>query len=220
MDRLLVIGGSGFIGQEICRLALAADYDVRSVSRGGRPDGTADWTDRVSWTEANVFSPNQWRNQLVNCDAVIHSIGTLHESPADGRSFERLNGDSTILTALEAERAGVASFVFISASAAPPTVRQEYVSSKRRAERAISDLDLQMTTLRAGPIYGEGQPHFSGIVNAGFRLLDQIKPISKRLGVARPLPLYPVARAALAAADPDRELPSVLDIEAIAAYRI
>ena len=73
--------------------------------------------------------------------------------------------------------------------------------------------------LRAGPLYGKGQPHFPRIVNQGFRLLDEVDLISEQMGDSRPLPVEPVARAALAAADMDQETPRLLDIETIAEYR-
>lgn len=219
MDRLLVIGGSGFIGREICRLAVGVGYDVRSVSQSGQPNESASWTDQVEWTAADVFSPDTWRDQLDGCDAVVHSMGTLHDSPKQGQPFERINGDSAIITALESERSDPESYVFISASAAPPTVRDAYITAKRRAERAIVDLDLRTRVLRAGPLYGKDQPHFPWVVNQGFRLLDGVDSISERMGDARPLPVEPVARAALAAADVEQETPRLLDIEAIAEYR-
>ncbi|ESP86813.1 NAD-dependent epimerase/dehydratase [Candidatus Halobonum tyrrellensis G22] len=192
---------------------------MRSVSRSGQPNESASWTDRVEWTAADVFSPDTWRDHLNGCDAVIHSMGTLHEAPKQGAPFERVNGDSAIITALESERANVESYVFISASAAPPTVRDAYITAKRRAERAIADLDLRTRILRAGPLYGKGQPHFPWFVNQGFRLLDNLNSISEQMGDARPLPVEPVARAALAAADMEQETPQLLDIEAIAEYR-
>ncbi|XVH30584.1 NAD-dependent epimerase/dehydratase family protein [Haloferacaceae archaeon DSL9] len=200
MARLLVTGGSGFIGREVCRLAVADGHDVRSVSRSGRPDGAAPWIDGVEWTSADVFSPHTWRDQLRGCDGVVHSIGIAHERPADGVTFERLNGDAAIITALEAERVGVETFVFLSSAANYPTARREYIRSKRRAERAVDDLELETVTLRPGPVYGPDQPHFPGAVNALFRLADSIPGLADRLGDARPLPVRDVARAAYRAA--------------------
>lgn len=91
--------------------------------------------------------------------------------------------------------------MFISTSTAPPTVQDAYITAKRHTERAITDLDLRTRVLRAGPLYGKGQPHFPWIVNQGFRLFDEVDSISEQMGDARPLPVEPVARATLAATD-------------------
>lgn len=217
MTELLVVGGSGFIGREICRQAVEAGHDVRSISRSGRPDlgvgpGTA-WVDAVEWTSADLFAPHAWRDCLRGVDSVIHAVGIAHESPASGVTFERLNGDSTILTALEAERAGVETFVFLSSAANYPTARNAYLQSKRRGERAVRDLALETVILRPGPVYGPGQPHFSRPVNWLCKLVDRLPQIATRLGEARPLSVDRVAEATLSAAiNPSKRLLTIADI--------
>ena len=228
MTRLLVVGGSGFIGRELCRRAVAAGHEVRSVSRSGRPtdvdpgadpavdsgtDPAADWVAAVEWTSADLFAPHVWRDRLRGVDAVVHSVGIAHEEPAAGTTFERLNGDSAILTALEAERAGVDAFVFLSSAVNYPTARPAYLQSKRRAEQAIGGLALETTVLRPGPVYGPGQPHFPRPLNALCRLVDRMPALATRLGEVRPLPVGRVADAALdAALEPTNRLLTVADI--------
>jgi len=216
MTRLLVVGGSGFIGRAICRRAVAEGYAVRSVSRGGQPDdlGVTDrWSEQVEWTSADLFSPHAWRDRLRGVDCVIHSVGTAHEAPREGVTFERLNGDSTILTALEAERAGVDSFVFLSSAANYPTARRAYLRSKRRAERAIEGLNIETVVLRPGVVYGPNQPHFPRPLNWFCRVVDNVEPVASRLGETRPLSVDQVATVAVeSAVDPADRL---LTVEAI-----
>ncbi|WP_435098925.1 SDR family oxidoreductase [Halorubrum sp. N11] len=216
MTTLLVVGGSGFIGREVCRLAVRDGNEVRSVSRGGRPSIDAPWAEKVSWTSADLFRPDTWRNRLDGVDAVVHAVGTITESPAAGTTFERVNGDAAILTALEAERAGVGTFVFLSASVRPPGVRNAYLTAKRRAETAIADLAVDAVTLRPGPVYGSGQSHFPRAVDELFRLIASVPPIADRLGERRPLAVDTVARATYRTAlDPAESLLDVDDIRAI-----
>lgn len=213
MVRLLVVGGSGFIGREVCRRAVRDGHEVRSVSRSGRPATDAPWADAVSWTSADLFRPDAWRGRLDGVDAVVHSVGVISETPTEGVTFERVNGDSAIVTALEAERAGVETYVFLSSSVKPPGVRNAYLTAKRRAEAAIADLDLDHVTLRPGPVYGTDQPHFSPLVNAGLRIVDSISPLADRLGESRPLPVGTVADATYRSAlDPNESLLDVADI--------
>ena len=214
MARLLVVGGSGFIGRAICRRAVAAGHEVRSVSRSGRPeDVSGRWVDRVEWTSADLFSPHTWRDRLRSVDAVVHSVGIAHEHPQEGVTFERVNGDSTIITALEAERAGVDTFVFLSSAANYPTARRAYLQSKRRAERAIESLNMETVVLRPGAVYGPDQPHFPEPFNWLCKLVDGFDPLAERLGEARPLAVDRVAGVALdAAVDPEVRLLTVEDI--------
>lgn len=216
MTRLLVVGGSGFIGRAICRRAVGQGHEVRSVSRGGRPDnlGPADrWAEAVDWTSADLFAPHAWRDRLRGVDAVVHSVGIAHENPQEGVTFERVNGDSAIITALEAERAGVESFVFLSSAVNYPTARRAYLRSKRRAERAIDNLNLETVVLRPGPVYGPDQPHFPQPLNVLCRLVAGIDSLAERLGDARPLSVDRVAGVAVdSALSPETRLLTVDDI--------
>jgi len=214
MARLLVVGGSGFIGRVICRQAVAAGHEVRSVSRSGRPEiASGRWVEAVEWTSADLFSPHAWRDRLRGVDTVIHSVGIAHENPKQGVTYERHNGDSAIITALEAERAGVETFVFLSSAANYPTARRAYLRSKRRAERAVEDLNMETVVLRPGAVYGPGQPHFPTPFNWLCRLVAEVEPLAERLGDRRPLSVDRVARVALdSAVDPETRLLTVEDI--------
>lgn len=214
--KLLVTGGSGFIGRAVCRRAIADGNDVVSVSRSGRPPGLDGWAGEVEWIAADVFDPSAWREHLRECSAVVHSIGIIGEAPAEGVTFERVNGDSAILSALEAERAGVERFVFVSSSNTPPLVRDAYIEAKRRAERSIAGLDLGTVVLRPGPVYGPDQPHFPRAVNAALRTMDRVPGLGRLLGEDRPLPVGRVAEAVYAAAIGDADA-AFLDAPAIAA---
>lgn len=223
MSEILVTGGSGFIGREVCRLAAERGHGVVSVARSGRPDweGRADptWADRVRWVSASVFEPRRWREYLENCDGVVHSIGVIEDSPKEGVVLERLNGDGAILAGLEAERAGVPSLSFVSASRTPPSAREAYLSAKRRAEHELVELDLSVARLRPGPVYGEGNPHFSGLTNRLFREFGERESVARRLGESRPLPVGQVAAVSLETAlDPERE--GQYDVPAIAGARL
>lgn len=213
---LLVTGGSGFIGREVCRLARKNGHAVASVSRGGAPDRYEPWHDDVEWVAADVLDPGAWRSRLKRVDAVVHSIGIVEESPPES-TFERLNGDAGVIAGLEAERAGVERFVHLSAGVRPPLTRGAYLDAKRRAERALSGLDFGLTVLRPGPVYGAGQPHFPAPVDRLFALLDSLGPLATPLGSSRPLPVGAVARAALAAAE--GELSGIVEVPQLADYR-
>ena len=186
---LLITGGNGFIGREVCRRTVADGNDVTSVARSGPPDPDwrDPWADEVTWVGADVFEPQQYRDLLDGVDTVVHSIGIIEEDPAAGVTFERVNGDSAILTALEAERAGVDRFVYISSSTTPPRTDRRYLDARRRAKQAITDLDMSVVVPRFGPVYGPGQPHFSGVVNRLFTALGSFEFVAQRFGADRPL---------------------------------
>ncbi|MBO4247913.1 NAD(P)-dependent oxidoreductase [Halomicrobium sp. IBSBa] len=186
--QLLVTGGNGFIGRRVCRRAVSDGHDVTSVARSGPPatEKRGPWAEAVDWHAADVFAPHEWRDTLAGVDCVVHSIGTLDESPTQGVTLERLNGDTAVVAALEAERVGVDRFVYVSSSTKPPGVRDAYIDARRRAEAAIADLQLSVVVPRFGPVYGPDQPHFSTLTNALVATLGRWEPLARRLGDDRP----------------------------------
>lgn len=212
MSRILVMGGSGFIGREICRLALAEDHDVRSVSRNGRPDITATWADSVEWDKADVFDPNDWRDALGGCDGVIHTVGLISKTPKKGVHRERMDGDSAIIAALETERAAVPAFVLLSVTG--PLATEAHLAAKRRAERTIGELALRSTVLRLGLVYGTDS-HYPSLLNRALKAVDDHEWLAQRFGSARPLSVSAIARTALQAAI-DSDAPRIIDPETIA----
>lgn len=216
MSRILVIGGSGFIGREICRLAAAEGHDVRSVSRSGQPDTAEPWIADVEWIEADVFEPTSWQGALDACDAVVHTVGMISMIPRRGPARERMDGDSAIIAGLAAERAGVPSFVLLSVEGA--VAAAAHIAAKRRAERTLSELRPRTTSLRLSPVYSTagGGGSYPRLLNRALRAIGEHEWLARLLGGSRPLSLTTVALVALhAALDPDT--PSMMDLEMIVA---
>jgi hypothetical protein len=86
--RLLLLGGTGFVGTAVAERALAAGWAVTSISRRGRPaDGTDGWPPRrvvtdVDWRAGDATDPDVVRDILAEggFNAVVHAIGMLLDS--------------------------------------------------------------------------------------------------------------------------------------------
>lgn len=211
--RILVTGGNGFIGREVCRRAVEAGHAVVGLARRGRPAGAEGWMDRVDWVAADVLDPAAWRVHLDGCGAVIHCVGVIAENPRRGVTFERANGDSAIVAAEEAGRAGVGAFVFVSASALPPGVGAGYIRAKRRAEEHIHRLAPRAVILRPGFVYGTGRLPSLPLA-ALIQLATFLPVVGAKARGSRPLPVETVARAALRGAT-DAAIQGVQDVDAI-----
>lgn len=211
--KILVTGGNGLIGSEVCRVAVDAGHEVIGLARRGRPGQAAAWTERVRWVAADVLEPASWRDELRGVGAVVHCVGIARENPARGNTFQRINGDSAITAAGEAARAGVEALVYLSASARPPFLRESYLAAKRRAEAEIARLPLRFAILRPGLVYGAGRPvSLPAALVVG--LAAKLPVVGAMASEARPLPVETVARAAIRAAT-DSSVRGILDIGTI-----
>ncbi|KAH3668086.1 hypothetical protein OGAPHI_001840 [Ogataea philodendri] len=84
MSKLIVFGGSGFLGKRICQNAVGRGLDVVSVtSSGSKPRQLGPhekWADKVEWTKGDVFKPHTYKHLLPDASGVVHSMGILLEN--------------------------------------------------------------------------------------------------------------------------------------------
>ncbi|KJZ72177.1 hypothetical protein HIM_08442 [Hirsutella minnesotensis 3608] len=90
--RLVVCGGSGFLGSRICKYAVVRGWDVISISRSGKPKwenissspNPPSWSHQVSWESADILRPATYAPLLKSADYVVHSMGILLEADYKG----------------------------------------------------------------------------------------------------------------------------------------
>ncbi|KAA3469253.1 NAD(P)-binding Rossmann-fold superfamily protein isoform 2 [Gossypium australe] len=56
-ERIVVLGGSGFVGSAICKAAVSKGIEVISLSRSGRPTYSGSWVDQVNWVPGMFSFP-------------------------------------------------------------------------------------------------------------------------------------------------------------------
>lgn len=205
--KLVVPGGNGFIGTEICRIAVKNDHEVAAFGRRGRPalsPARHPWVQDVEWRAADVFEPATWRDLLDGADAVIHCIATIRERPEKNITYERVNADAALLVAEEAEEAGAESFVYLSVRDKPPLVPNAFLAAKRRAEREIQEKhpDLRLVSLRPNLVFGPGQAGTPTLASL-LRCLEDLSLHSYASREGRPLPVELVAATAVQSAVTD-----------------
>ena len=62
-EKVIVVGGSGFVGRELCRLAVALGHEVVSISLDGKPNIDAaeePWIEGVDWRLGDIEKDNEW----------------------------------------------------------------------------------------------------------------------------------------------------------------
>jgi nucleoside-diphosphate-sugar epimerase len=186
--RILITGGSGFIGS---RLALAARRQDHSIVVAGQTNSEPERARVAELSNAGVAieqgplqDPGYARRIVAGCDAVIHLAAAQHEANVPDEYFFDVNvkGTETLLDACR--DAAVRRFVYGSTigiygesqgrvldESTPPHPLNVYGRSKLRAEQAVNAYRgvPEISVVRISETYGPGD----------FRLLKLFRALDR-----------------------------------------
>jgi nucleoside-diphosphate-sugar epimerase len=191
MTRVLVTGGTGFIGRFLCRALIESGREVIVALRSDTAV-TEPACERVIVGDIN--SRTDWTAALQNVDVVIHAAARVHvlRETADGNAYTETNAHGAMQLARSAAQAGVGRLIYLSsvkvngeetrgrpyAASDLPQPCDDYGKSKWLGEQFIQQVcastALESVIVRPPLVYGPG-------VKANFlrllRLVDKQWPL-------------------------------------------
>ncbi|WP_297075771.1 NAD-dependent epimerase/dehydratase family protein [uncultured Enterococcus sp.] len=166
-QRIVIFGGSGFVGQAIAKRALANQYEVISISRSGRPKGTEPWFDQIQFIQADVFDAKQWHDTIKTGDILVDAIGILTEKKAKNLTYRRYHYEIVKIITQAVSDIKHLSFIYISASQGVP-FHPGYLREKQRAEVFLENIPLPSAIVRPSLLYGKGRKYSTEMAKAIF----------------------------------------------------
>ncbi|MDA0311696.1 MAG: NAD-dependent epimerase/dehydratase family protein, partial [Gemmatimonadetes bacterium] len=172
---VLVTGGGGFVGTEVCRQLTASGVGVRSFARSHYPVLDAMGVEQV---QADLADPTAVRAAAAGCEAVFH-VAARAEMAGPADLFHRVNvvGTRNVIAACRAQ--GISKLIHTSTpsvvhdgghasgldESAPYATKflAHYPRTKAIAEQevlAANDATLATVALRPHLVWGPGDPHF------------------------------------------------------------
>lgn len=178
VSRILITGGTGFIGRALCSMLLNRGFRVSVATRSPR---VAETIGRVDVRAVPGVGPGvDWSAALRDVDAVVHLAARTPARNADSnqhllRDLRRVNVEGARKLAEDAAAAGVQRFVYVSAAGVhgpstgpdqsfresdPPAPADLNTQLKWDAEQALSQVakasELELFVLRPPLVYGPG----------------------------------------------------------------
>lgn len=199
--RLAVTGANSAVGRAILRHARSGDLGVIACVRSSRAEaelpslpGSGSRVARVSYEDESTLDA-----ALAGARAAIHLPGVLIERPAS--TYELANVETTRALARAAAKAGLEKLVLVSAVGADARARNRYYRTKGEAEELIRSSGVPYTILRAPLILGPGTEGTAAILRHARKSRALLLNGGRTL--QQPLFIGDLARAAIAAADPE-----------------
>ncbi|WP_129112900.1 complex I NDUFA9 subunit family protein [Halegenticoccus tardaugens] len=153
--KVLVVGGSGFIGTALSEELAAREHDVTVLSRHPDEDGVPTGVETVS---GDVTDYGSIETAFEGQDAVVNlvSLSPLFKPKGgDGVHFDvHLGGTENAVRA--AEEAGVGRFLQMSALGADANGPTAYIKAKGQAEEVVKGSALDWVIFRPSVVFGEG----------------------------------------------------------------
>ncbi|KAG6598532.1 Transcription initiation factor TFIID subunit 10, partial [Cucurbita argyrosperma subsp. sororia] len=206
-EKLLVLGGNGFVGSHICQEALNRGLTVASLSRSGRSSIRDSWANNVIWHQGNLLSPDSLNEAFDGVTAVVSCIGGF----GSNSQMYKINGTANINAIRVAADKGVKRYVYISAAdfGLVNYLLQGYYEGKRAAEtELLTKFPYGGVILRPGFIYGTRNV---GSMKLPLGVIGS--PLEMVLQHAKPLHQLPLVGPLLTPPSTEVEVDSIRDLQ-------
>ncbi|ANN79260.1 complex I NDUFA9 subunit family protein [Bordetella flabilis] len=139
--RILVIGGTGFIGRHLVARLGVAGHRIYVPTRLFARGRDLQVVPTVTLQQADVHDDAVLDRLMGDCDAVINLVGVLHGDHGRpyGKTFRRMHVDLPRRIAEHCRRHGVRRLIHVSALGADPQGPSMYLRSKGDGEAAVRD---------------------------------------------------------------------------------
>ncbi|MBL8286778.1 MAG: complex I NDUFA9 subunit family protein [Rubrivivax sp.] len=200
MKKIVVLGGSGFVGHSVCEQLTRRYPGVQLVVPTRRLVHAGDMRvlPSIEIVQADVHDAVALTRLARGCDAVVNLVGILHGSAAEfDVAHHKL--PQTLTRAMHA--AGVSRLVHLSALGAAAYAPSHYLRSKAAGEEAVKAGGVAYTILRPSLIFGAGDRLLN--LFARLQAVAPVLPLAASHVHVQPVWVGDVAAAVLAVlADP------------------
>jgi uncharacterized protein YbjT (DUF2867 family) len=190
--KIIILGGTGFIGRHICEKLIRAGHEVTVPTRKLENAREIQTLPRLQPVACNVHDAQQLARAVVGHEVLINLVAILHGSEAE---FERVHVmlPQSIVAACKA--GGVKRIVQMSSLGAAPDAPSQYLRSKGRGEQVFVQSGLNVTILRPSVVFGAGDKLLN--VFAGLQQGLPVVPLACSQAQFQPVWVEDVAQAAV-----------------------
>jgi uncharacterized protein YbjT (DUF2867 family) len=156
MKKILLLGGTGFVGRHLCAALARQGHAVTVATRRFFTAREVQVWPTVTVRQANVHRDDALKDLVQGHDGVVNLIAVLH---GNEQRFENLHVQLPRRVALACAQTGVPELIQISALGADPQGPSMYQRSKGRGELALQEVakahGLRLSLVRPSVIFGE-----------------------------------------------------------------
>ena len=151
-QRIVVLGGSGFVGGHLCARLAAAGHELVVPTRSRERSRRLILLPTIDVVETDIHEPAKLDAVVRGADAVVNLVGILN--PWGRYSFERVHVELARNVVAACRAGGVPRLMHMSALNAASDGPSDYLKSKAEAEAIVAASPLAWTVFRPSVIFG------------------------------------------------------------------
>ncbi len=181
MATIALLGGTGFVGTELCSRLARAGHSLRVLTRDPARARHLQVLPSLELRRTDVHDASALGRALAGADVVVNLVGILNESGFSGRGFHVAHAELTRRLVEVAAAQHVGRLLQMSALGADESGPSHYLRSKGAAERFVRAAPpaLDWTIFRPSVIFGPGDSlmnRFAGLLRLSGGFIPLAKP--------------------------------------------
>ena len=152
-----ILGGSGFVGSELCALLCAKGYSIKLFTRNPVNCRHLRVLPSLAVIQVNDYSAESIATHLEGSTALINLVGILNEKGSDGSGFHRAHVEVSRAALVACEKTVTRRLLQMSALNADAKGASHYLRSKGKAENYLNTFSLPLvhtTIFKPSVIFG------------------------------------------------------------------
>lgn len=192
--RILLLGGTGFVGRSLCERLVAQGTDLRLTvaTRRLAHAKVVQFLPTVDPVECDVHDDTQLKQLVAGHDAVVNLIAILHGSAVD---FGKVHVQLARRLAAACAATSVQRVLHVSALGVSADAPSNYLRSKAEAEAVLKAAPLELSVLRPSVIFGQGDSFLN--LFAALQTVFPVMPLAGAEARFQPVWVEDVAEALL-----------------------
>ena len=209
---IAIFGAGGFLGKHLIRELTKLDYRIKVATRNPylkgylKSQGNAG---QIELFKTNIFSSENVKQVLKNCDFAINLVGILYETRK--QKFNQIHSEFPYLLSNLCNEFGVKNLIHVSALGAKEGHISKYMQSKFQGEKNIQKVFKSSVILRPSVIFGPEDKFFNT-----FASLAQFSPVLPLIGGGKtkfqPIYVGDVAKAIVKTLDLNNVRPKIYEL--------
>ena len=151
MKKILILGGTGFVGRHLCEKLAEGDYRTTVLTRRRANAKHLQMLPMVDVIEGSASDAASLIPMMAGHDAVVNLIAILHGNEA---AFDKAHVQLPLALVKACDAAGQRRIVHVSSLGADLAAPSMYQRSKARGEAVLSSSGLDVSVLRPSVIFG------------------------------------------------------------------